>query len=356
MTSEPEAVADLLANPFDNVYWFARMFVSTDQYGGVGTDNKRVSRLVSVLGQILPGVSDEPDDIEGAKQAIFGILKDRRPGTAKYAQVESLCAELDQLLVTKRDLAVLALTLEHVIVPTNYMLAQIPESDVQFAEITAKSFLEAKGEQGVKDVINIWDQLGTKGCLEAERAQIVQGFSVLRSAVNTLGVSRNEADSILTAFVQEFERRAGQKRKGRAGGSLADVTGLILKHFGIEGESPSADPQHITRQLEMDRIVTNAKGRKIGISCKRTSRERWKQIRTSPEVLEAAKFDEMWAVVTYDRDLSNDKVRTLGKGGFFFYLPDDSQKCVELRQDSQLGQYVRPLSQFVTDLRNFLAV
>jgi len=48
--------------------------------------------------------------------------------------------------------------------------------------------------------------------------------------------------------------------------------------------------------------------------------------------------------------------RQLGKGGFFFYLPDDSQKCVELRQDSQLGQYVRPLSQFVTDLRNFLAV
>ncbi len=354
MTADPKAVADLLADPFDNVYWFARMFVSSDQYGGVGTDSKRVSRLVSVLKQLLPDVTDEPASIEGAKEAVFEILKDRKPGTAKFAQVERLCAELDSLLATKRDLEVLVVTLEHVVVPTNDMLARIPDSDVQFAETKAKEFLKAKGEHGVKDVIDIWDQIGAKGSLEAERAQILQGFPALRGTMQAQGLSHDEADSVLTAFVQEFERRVGQKRKGRAGGSLADVTGLILKHFGIEGESPSPDPQHITRQLEMDRIVSNAQGRKIGISCKRTSRERWKQIRTSPEVLEAAGFEEMWAVVTYDRDVSMDKVRSLGKAGFFFYLPDDSQKYIELRQEPQVRHYVRPLSGFVADLRKFL--
>jgi hypothetical protein len=133
------------------------------------------------------------------------------------------------------------------------------------------------------------------------------------------------------------------------------VTGFILEFFNVKGEGPSSNPVHITRKLEMDRIVTNGQGKRIGISCKRTLRERFKQATpSSREVLEAAGIQEVWHVITFDKDLSSGKLHAMGRAGCFFYLPDDSPRYQEFRKNSEVSHYVRPLSSFVADLKRFV--
>ena len=62
-------------------------------------------------------------------------------------------------------------------------------------------------------------------------------------------ITEEERDIVLTSFTQEFERRAGQKRKKRAGGSLEDVTDFILGYYKIKrAEAPS----HFQADLEVD--------------------------------------------------------------------------------------------------------
>ena len=60
------------------------------------------------------------------------------------------------------------------------------------------------------------DDIGSKGCMSAEREEIVETFGYLRDGLNNL-LSNKEKDIVLTTFCQEFERRVAQKRKGRAG-------------------------------------------------------------------------------------------------------------------------------------------
>lgn len=43
----------ILENPWDNVYWFARMLVNSDRYGGIGTESKTMMSLVSGLRSII---------------------------------------------------------------------------------------------------------------------------------------------------------------------------------------------------------------------------------------------------------------------------------------------------------------
>ena len=47
----------------------------------------------------------------------------------------------------------------------------------------------------------------------------------------------------------------------------------------------------------------------IGISCKRTLRERWKQLSQADRgTLSRFKINELWHLITYDKDLTDDKI------------------------------------------------
>lgn len=149
--------------------------------------------------------------------------------------------------------------------------------------------------------------------------------------------------------MQEIERRIGQKRKQRAGGSLEDVTSVLLKHFSIP---TTHKPAHFQADVEVDKWVKTADGWLIGISCKRTLRERWKQVSSADySVLSRYKIKEIWHVITYSSDLSEDKLVTLGAGRQVFYLPDESPAYLQFSTHLGMEKYVRPMSQFVSDLR-----
>ena len=44
----------VLENPWKNAYWFARMFINSDKYGGIGKETKLLSEMGLALPSFLP--------------------------------------------------------------------------------------------------------------------------------------------------------------------------------------------------------------------------------------------------------------------------------------------------------------
>jgi len=341
---------DLVNNPWHNVYWFARMLVNSDQYGGIGTNDQRMIDLASSIQTAFDHSRNSEQQVEILKGVIESrILSATREGTKKRIQVETLVANVLERIETISDVEAFSFACLNVMVPINKALAGIPNNDKEFAEDIARSFLDRENENGLMTVINLWDKLGIEGSLNAERTQIVGIFGDLRRKLSQYTDVEAESDMILTAFVQEFERRVGQKRKSRGGRSLEDVTSFILDYFGIP---TTHAPDHFQADIEVDKWVKTSDNWHIGISCKRTLRERWKQVSSADtSAMGRYKIKELWHVVTHANTLSDDMLALLGGNRHIFYLPDNSSAYLTASKHPVLRNYVRPLTHFVKDLR-----
>lgn len=345
--SKKQIESAMKTNPYKNVYWFARMLINNDKYGGIGKDNKLLAQMVSKLTSVLKSDKEEKARIEESHVLIRDLLKSRyRRAKALQERVSLFIGDLEQKLVTIKDIWIFVFTLESIMIPINDSLPEIPSDDKEFTELAAKSYLDKLGTEGLATVINLWDDLGVEGSLNAERKVVVQEFAKLRKRIENY--PELETDIILTAFVQEFERRLSQKRKSRAGTSLEDVTSFIFKYFSI----PSVNrPEHFKADIEVDKWIKCKDGWLIGISCKRTLRERWKQVSSADRgVLSRYKIKHLWHLMTYDEDLSDEKITTLGDQGHIFYLRDDSRKLINATSHIGMQNYVRPMSKFIEDI------
>jgi len=153
---------------------------------------------------------------------------------------------------------------------------------------------------------------------------VVKAFTTLRLFLEKdLKLEKEDQNVVLTTFAQECECRAGQKRKQRAGGSLESVTSFLLKYYGLKQTSA---PEHFQADIEVDSWVKAKDGWLIGFSCKRTLRERWKQVGSAEAtILSKFKIKQIFHILTYDEDLSDDKLTTLGAHRHVFYLSDTSR-------------------------------
>lgn len=346
-----EILSDI-QNRWHNVYWFSRMLINNDKYIAVGKEPKLLSTLASSL-RLVAKESKGKDTLSLQKQTLRNIIEERYKKTAsRDNRVQRMLAELDEEINTLDDMEVFILTCENIMLPLQQAISNIPSDDKEFTLNIAKSYLDIQGEEGLATVITLWDDLGIKGCLTAERTEIVRAFTTLRVLLTKdKSVTEEDRDLVLTAFTQEFERRAAQKRKKRAGGSLEDVTDFILGYYKIKrAEAPS----HFQADLEVDNWVKAKDGWLIGISCKRTIRERWKNVSSSTEVYNRFKVKYIFHVVTFDEDLSDDKLTLLGEQRQIFYLPDNSRRLKYASEHVGLKNYVRPISQLINDIRKEL--
>ena len=346
-----EILSDI-QNRWHNVYWFSRMLINNDKYIAVGKEPKLLSTLASSL-RLVAKESKGKDTLSLQKQTLRNIIEERYKKTAsRDNRVQRMLAELDEEIDTLDDMEVFILTCENIMLPLQQAISNIPSDDREFTLNIAKSYLDIQGEEGLATVITLWDDLGVKGCLTAERTEIVRAFTTLRVLLTKdKSVTEEDRDIVLTAFTQEFERRAAQKRKKRAGGSLEDVTDFILGYYKIKrAEAPS----HFQADLEVDNWVKAKDGWLIGISCKRTIRERWKNVSSSTEVYNRFKVKYIFHVVTFDEDLSDDKLTLLGEQRQIFYLPDNSRRLKYASEHVGLKNYVRPISQLINDIRKEL--
>ncbi len=338
-----------IQNKWHNAYWFSRMLINNDKYVAVGKEPKLLSIIASSL-RLIGKESKGKNTLSLQKQTLRNIIEERYKKTSsKDNRVQRMLNELDEEIRTLSDMEVFILTCENIMLPLYQAISNIPSDDKEYTLTIAKAYLDIQGEEGLATVITLWDNLGIKGCLTAERTEIVRAFTTLRVLLTKdKSISEEERDIVLTSFTQEFERRAAQKRKKRAGGSLEDVTDFILGYYKIKrAEAPS----HFQADLEVDNWVKTKDGWLIGISCKRTIRERWKNVSSSKEIYSRFKVKHIYHVVTFDEDLSDEKLTLLGEQRQIFYLPDNSRRLKHASDHVGLKNYVRPISQLINDIR-----
>ena len=343
-------------SPFRNIYWFSRYLLNTDQYGALGKSKEtQLLKTVTVLETIIAqaGMTDN-EKLLVCKNTLFTEIKGMIKSGSKSAGLAlNLIYTLDKELEMLEDIVVFCITMKYVVAPINQAIAAVPSDDVEFCEKSATNILNALGEEKAGLIIETWDNLGVKGCLNAERTIVVEAFIRLTdnlSAINIIAHSSLDDNLVLTVFVQEFERRLGQKRKARGGGSLENVVSFLFNYYHF---SSTEAPSHFDQDLEVDKWFKCNDGWQIGISCKRTLRERWKQVSQADRgTLSHFKIKELWHIITYDKDLSDDKIVRLGEQGQIFYLMDNSEVYQRCANHAGMKNYVRPLSHLISDIRS----
>jgi hypothetical protein len=339
----------VLSNPWRNAYWFARMLINGDKYGAIGKETKLLTQICSAIQALTNDTQlPEAEKITLIKESIKNIFNARFSRlTGRTDRINLFLQDLCDRLLSLDDVAVFVLAAQQILIPINVALEGIPNNDKVFTESVAKAYLDKLGNDALATVINLWDDAGVAGCLNAERVAVVRGFTHLRRDVESM--PEHTSNMVLTAYVQEFERRLGQKRKSRAGGSLEDVASFLFDYFSIKADH---QPEHFQADIEVDKWVKCQDKWLIGISCKRTLRERWKQVSSaSPEILSKFKIKEVWHLITYDEDLSDDKLTLLGGQRHIFYLRDDSRRLAHAKNHIGMSKYVRPMSDFINDLK-----
>ncbi len=344
--------SSVYGSPWRNVYWYARMLMNTDQYGAIGKRGHFILNLTAKAEALLccASLSDDEKFLLCKSTLLDAIRNASRESAKTHLLAADLASALEPMFESLDDILVFLFTARHVVLPANEALLRVPSSDVQFCKDAARSVLDTLGKAEVGKAITLWDELGVHGCLDAERIEVVAAFTSLQRSLSILSTPRSEIEDnlILTAFVQEFERRVGQKRKNRAGGSLEDVTSFLFNYYNF---SSHPTPDHFQTDIEVDKWFRCTDGWSIGISCKRTLRERWKQVSSADSnALSKFKIKEIWHITTYDRDLSDDKITMLGQQRQIFYLSDNSERYKSAAAHKGMRDYVRPLSHLIDDI------
>ena len=340
--------------PWRNSYWFARMLLNGDKYGSVGKSKEsQIFDLAVKLETIL--LQDSLTEQEKLKicrcmlaKTISALFKKTSKG---YALSIDLANDINSEFKTINDIIVFVFCVKYIVIPMNTAILSVPSSDMEFCAKTAIDILDALGEEGVAKVITTWDNLGVKGCLDFERNVVVSEFTKLRNTLKSFYLLRSEYEDniVLTAFIQEFERRLAQKRKNRAGTSLEDVLTFLFERYDF---SSHPKPDHFQTDIEVDKWFRCNDGWVIGISCKRTLRERWKQVSSADShALSRYKIKEIWHLITYDKDLSDDKLVMLGQQRQIFYLDENGERFLSASAHKGMKDYVRPLCSFIADIR-----
>ncbi len=274
-----------------------------------------------------------------------------KPSTKTHILALNLVQQLDKDIKTVEDVIIFCVAMKYLVAPINRAMEIVPSDDKKFCETAAKSILDTFGEEKIALLIETWDDLGVKGCLDAERTLVIETFTRLQENLSALNIFHSKLDDniMLTAFIQEFERRLGQKRKSRGGNSLETVADFIFDYYGFKSTS---EPSHFDQDIEVDKWFKCKDGWVVGISCKRTLRERWKQLSQADRgTLSHFKIREFWHLITFDKDLSDDKIVRLGEQGQIFYLPITSETYKKCSAHPGMKDYVRPLNNFVSDIR-----
>lgn len=343
----------ILSSPFAKVYWFSRYLINGDCYGSLGTLKPEIlNKLASELERLLLLPLDDKTIIAASISSTQTFTTEAfKPKTKSAILCQNLSNKLSEELKTRNDIRSLVIAIRLVVLSINDSLKEIPSDDKEFVLTVADSFFRSRGESCLGELISLWDDLGVKSCINVERVKVTLGYETLLENLSKCfsDLSNNDKALIATAYVQEFERRLGQKRKARGGGSLEDLLGFLFKFFSF---SACDKPEHFQQDMEVDKWFKCKDGWLVGISCKRTLRERWKQLSgATPEQLSNHKIRELWHVITYDKDLSDDKVVSLGGKRQIFYLADNSEVFKRLSKNVGTKDYVRPLSRLVNDIR-----
>ncbi len=346
---------------WEKCYWYLRYFIDTNRFGALAKDKKRITSLYNNLLTSYKILQKENESEEEQIRILDNVFKetifmDVKEDSKKHESLFELHNQLQKLLVESKDYFILAITIKELLLPTNTAIEQVPTTEsTDFARIYGKAVLDTKKENGLASLIRDWDNFTEALSLNKERDLIVDLFRTVRENLsNTISmysenVTTNDFDIILSAICQEYERRTGQKRKQRAGNDLESATEFIFKYFDIK---TGGAPEHFTTGLEVDNWIKDKNGWYIGVSLKRTLRERWKQTYTTEiGLLDRYKIKYVIHIINNDLDLSDSKITELGSYRHLFFMADNSPVLAKLSSHVAMGKYVFPMSSLISKIK-----
>jgi len=335
----------------NNIYWFLR------DLGAASFGSFAVKEPDSVLslGEELQTHIENSDSIETIqntiKERILGAVNEFHNGrrTQRYARTENLVKQINVRIENIEDVRDLRIAC-YSVVRTTEVLDSAPEFDkdsvgkVVEATLTDESTQQYNPENAYLALEEV-DDAGTRLQAGGQNMALVSYVEDLISEMDSVD-SYTRARSI-AAVTQEFERRAGNKRKSDAGGVLETALNSVFGKFDVP---VTGSPRHFG-DFEIDNLLKTEQA-VIGFSCKRTLRERFRQSLTREADID---IDEVWFVPLSTDDISREKVEDIQHDGGRVYVSRESNEWQEFGGRGGL-KALRPGDQFLTDLEKMAGI
>jgi hypothetical protein len=341
-----------IANPSEyKVYWFSRDLVASrfGSYAGKEADALRdlAQELEAELDREGTRVADHEQIIED--RILDSVTRIYAGDISKrYRQTEDLVERIQRRIESVDDIRDFILASRSV-VRTSEILDETPRFDSNDIERIVDETLTSP--DGTLDPDLAYDALyevdfeGEALQLGAQREPLIDYVSELMQEPQTDASDVSDAARVVSGIVQEYERRAGQSRAATAGNVLETALQHAFDRFGV---SATGVPEHFG-DIEVDNIAEGPEG-KIGFSCKRTLRERFRQSLSRQAEIGV---DEIWFVALMVADVSRDKLVDIRNDGGRMYVPRDSFVWERYSDDEELEYVLRPADDFLTDVSDF---
>lgn len=286
-------------------------------------------------------------EIEGvATNSVNRVTESRREKGRRLAHL------LAETISSNADVLVLRALVTVCISEVQAAVDKVPKKEaMEEAKQVARDSLAIKGDRAISSLISNWDKFTYERCLVRENELAAELAISLKTALarDELLLDTEQQHYILVSALQEFERRAGQVRKTRAGHDLEQAVILIFEHLGLDFDPK---PQLLLGDFETDLLILPNKNYKIAVSCKRTGRERVKQIGVNQTDLLRLRITKvLWFMTDFDQ--SENRVVDFGINGSIFYLPDESHVFQQLVANPATRPYVRGLSGIRSSIQEF---
>lgn len=323
-----------------NTYWYCRDLIKSAFDGFASSETETCKEISSDL---LDRLDDESytveDHLEFVEEKVLGSM---RGGTNRFRKTRELVERLRRRTNDKEDVKALAIAF-HATARTTEVLNNTEnfgkEEIINIVDETIENSQQLDKSKGYDALYNV-DLAGEQYQLASQREGIVPYISELRDRID-----EEKFDRVVSAVVQEYERRAGQSRVSTAGNVLETALQHIFDRFDIPA---TGKPEHFG-DLEIDNIVRGEEG-SIGFSCKRTLRERFRQSLSRQAEIGV---DETWFVSLMLADVSKDKLKDIGNDGGRIYVPRDSFVWREFGDKDEMDGVLYPADSFIEDIAEF---
>jgi hypothetical protein len=334
--------------PDKNVGYILSRGLLDKKSGALFRDNKKLAIILSTI-------EDGQNKGETVSEIINQIdrkLAPNSPSAKQKDKLDFISKLLRQCVDSQVGLTILTALCRDVAPLCNAAVEKIPSKEfLREARKIAEDDLKKYGDAAIETIISNWDDFTYTSCLTKEndigRDLMVQLSADLEKYTNS--ISSEVIDHLISGSLQEFERRAGQKRKGRAGDDLQQSVEVIMNHLGVNLDPI---PQHLTGILEADHVIKDNRHMCI-VSCKRTGRERVKQVSVELQELQRHRIRKIiWFFTDFDQ--SENRIEDLGVRGSIFYLPDSSHDYKRFSTNRITSPYIFPISQIRLSLPKLL--
>ena len=321
-------------------YFLMRKMIAKDDSNSFGKSSENLEKLSVAFGKLkTTGAKSKVTELIQKNSALLS----RKPGSKVDYRLGKFRDFLRANIVDDETFDLAVFTVSKLMPLVNAAIEAVPTDQAQIlAKKSATRLLKANGDHALEQIINDWDDFTLIECLSVENnlaKSLIENISGAVLKASSPNITKHEG-FLRAASLQEFERRAGQKRKSRSGDDLHHATVTILQHLGIAHDP---NPQLITGVIEADLTLKAKNGWKVLVSCKRTGRERVKQATTTLNELNANRIHKMvWFFTHFDQTAN--RVQDMGIRGNVFYLPDSSKEYKDLSKNPAISKYVFPIS------------